>query len=78
MTKVRNYFKTIFRPATHEPVFRKIGDFVSSNNGRRFDNLKLEELIYIASAAVKTPLNICNSKIKFLLFFLFYEDGMWR
>ena len=70
-----------FRPATHEPVFRKFGnlfgDLVSRNNGGS-DDLTFGGLSYIGQVAVKTPLNICYRKIKFLLFFLFYKGDTWR
>ena len=43
-----------------------------------FQNLEILCMSYIAPVVVKTPLNICYRKIKFLLFFLFYKGGMWR
>ena len=59
MRKVRTYFKHVCRPATHEPVFRKFGDFVLLNNGGCFDKIVFGGSNYITLAAVKTPLNIC-------------------
>ena len=39
--KGKELFQKYFQPATHEPVFRKLGDFVSSNNGGCFDKFNV-------------------------------------